>query len=59
MTINLSVRIDLSTTKDEGLIERALRWRIRDLIMDDAELLSPDDPGLIIGIIQHVEVTVK
>jgi len=52
MTIRLNLEVKLSTTKDEGLIERALRWWIRDFMIDNSELLSPDDPGVIIGIIE-------
>lgn len=58
MIIHLDVSMAVNAKYDAPR-ERALRRRIRDLIMDDVEVLSLDDPGLIIGIIEDVTVTAR
>ena len=62
MTVKLIVKIDLSTTEDRELIERALCERVREILIDNPELREPGDDdnfGRVIGIIDDVEVTAR
>lgn len=66
MTINLLVKIDLSTTEDAALIERALCALAYDALIEDVELKDPADliDGVgfgrrVLAIIRDVEVTVR
>lgn len=58
MTIELNVKVDVQTTRGEGLIDRALRWWIRDILVDNPELFDPDEAtcGDLLGVIEKVEV---
>lgn len=59
MTINLNVRVDLSTSEHLEDAAEALAHRIKLALLDEVQIERPLDREYIVGIVLDVEVTAR